>query len=83
MKGGPRRRPRYSGDDIRRDLVFDEGDAVAKLQFAFLQSLQPQQIRSGRLMQSIDRRIEIAVLLLQPCELRFEFALVFLGHDLR
>ena len=34
-------------------------------------------------MQSIDRRIEIAVLLLQPCELRFEFALVFLGHDLR
>ena len=71
------------GDNVGCDLVFDEGDAVAKLQFAFLQSLQPQQIRSGRLMQSIDRRIEIAVLLLQPCELGFEFALVFLGHGLR
>jgi hypothetical protein len=30
---------RRSGDDVRRDLVFDEGDAVAQLQFAFLQPL--------------------------------------------
>jgi len=34
-------------------------------------------------MQRIDRRVEIAVLLLQPCELGFEFALIFVGHDVR
>jgi len=37
-----------SSDDVRRDLVFDEGDTVAQLQFALLQSLQLQQIRCGR-----------------------------------
>jgi hypothetical protein len=71
------------GNDIGRDLVFDKSDAVAQLQFAFLQALQAQQIRSGRLMQGIYRRVEIAVLLLQPRELVFEFALIFLGHDVR
>src|SRR6266851_3604133 len=45
--------------------------------------LQPQQIRRRRLMQGIDRRIEIAVLLLQPCELGFEFTLIFVGHGVR
>jgi CheY-like chemotaxis protein len=70
-------------NDIRRDLVFDEGDAVAQLQLALFQPLQPQHIRRRRLMQRIDRGIEIAVLLLQPCELGFEFALIFVGHDAR
>jgi len=69
-----------SGDDIGRDLVFDEGDAVAQLQFALLQPLQPQQIRRRRLMQSIDCRVEVAMLLLQTCELGLEFALIFVGH---
>ena len=72
-----------SGDDIRRDLVFDEGDAVAQLQFAFFQPLQPQQIGRRRLMQSVDRRVEVAVLLLQPSEFGLEFALIFVGHDVR
>src|SRR6185295_12435877 len=30
------RQAQRSGDDVRRDLVFDKGDAVAQLQFAFL-----------------------------------------------
>ena len=71
-----------SSDDVRRDLVFDEGDAIAQLQLALLQPLQPQQIRCRRLMQRIDRRVEIAVLLLQPCELGFELALILVGHGL-
>src|SRR3977135_4227489 len=71
------------GNNIRRDLVFDEGDAVAQLQLALLQPLQPQQIWRGRLMQRIDRGVEIAVLLLQPCELGFEFALILVGHGAR
>src|SRR5689334_23340853 len=56
-----RTRRRKSGDDVGRDLVFDEGDAVAQLQLALLQSLQSQQIRRRRLMQRVDRRIEIAM----------------------
>src|SRR5690348_1483235 len=55
-----------SGDDVGCDLVFDEGDAVTQLQLALLQPLQPQQVGGRRLMQRIDRRVEIAVLLLQP-----------------
>jgi hypothetical protein len=70
-------------DDIRRDLVFDEGDTVAQLQLAFLQPLQPQQIRRRRLMQRVDRCVEIAVLLLQPGEFVFELALIFVGHGVR
>src|SRR6185437_3460290 len=67
-------------NDVRRDLVFDEGDAVAKLQLALFQPLQPQQIRCRRLMQGIDGGVEITVLLLQPCKLGLEFALVLVGH---
>ena len=67
-------------DDVRRDLVFDEGDTVAQLQLALLQPLQPQQIRRRRLMQRVDRRVEIAVLLLQPRKFGLEFAIIFVGH---
>ena len=70
-----------SGDDVGCDLVFDEGDAVPQLQLAFLQPLQPQQIRRGRLMQRIDGSVEIAVFLLQPGEFGSEFALFFVGHE--
>src|SRR5215813_2066013 len=70
-----------SGDDVGRDLVFDEGDAVAQLQLAFLQPLQPQKIGCGRLMQRIDRRVEIAMLLLQPRQFSMQLALIFVGHD--
>ena len=79
----PRNDNQLSGDDIRRDLVFDEGDAVAQLQLAFLQPLQPQQVRRRRLMQRVDRCVEIAVLLLQPGEFVFELALIFVGHGVR
>src|ERR1700754_2949270 len=70
-------------DDVRRDLIFDEGDTVAQLQLAFLQPLQPQQIRRRRLMQRVDRCVEIAVLLLQPGAFVFELALIFVGHGVR
>jgi hypothetical protein len=70
-------------NDIRRELVFNEGDAVAQLQLAFFQALQPQQVRRGRLMQCIDRRVEIAVLLLEACKLYRKLALIFVGHGLR
>jgi hypothetical protein len=70
-------------NNIRRDLVFDEGDAVAQLQLAFFQALQPQQVRRWRLMQRIDCRVEVAVFLLQASELGRKLALIFVGHGLR
>ena len=72
-----------SCDDVGCSLVFDEGDAVAQLQLALLQPLQPQQIRRRRLVQGIDRCVEIAVLLLQPREFGLEFALIIVGHGVR
>jgi hypothetical protein len=75
------------GDGLRnnvgRDLVFDEGDAVAQLQFALFQPLQPQQVGRGRLMQRIDRGVEVAVFLLEARELHRKLALIFVGHGLR
>jgi hypothetical protein len=71
---------RASGDDVGRDLVFDEGDAIAQLQLPLLQALQHQQVRRRRLMQRVDRGIEIAVLLLQTRELGVEFALILVIH---
>jgi len=70
-------------DNVGRYLIFDERDAVAQLQFPLLQSLQSQQIGRGRLMQGIDRGVQVAVFLLQPCELVFELPLIFVGHDIR
>ena len=34
-------------------------------------------------MQRVDRRIEIAMLLLQPGKLVYELALIFVGHGVR
>jgi hypothetical protein len=75
-----RRDGENSRDDVGRDLIFDEGDAIAQVQLALLESLHHQQIRRRRLMQRVDGRVEIAVLLLQSCKLCVEFALVFVGH---
>src|SRR2546423_585456 len=65
-----------SGDDVGRDLIFDELDAIAQLQLALLQALQLQQVSRGRVLQCRDRRIEIAMFLAQPCQLFSVFAVV-------
>ncbi|KWV44441.1 hypothetical protein AS156_24335 [Bradyrhizobium macuxiense] len=78
-----RRAIRASRDDVGRDLVFDEGDAIAQLQLPLLQALQHQQIRRGRLMQRVDRGVEVAVLLLQTRKLGVEFALILIVHGVR
>ena len=79
---GTRRRS-SSGDDVGRDLIFDEGDTIAQLQLAFLQALQLQEIGAGRQLQRGDRRVEIAMLLLQAQELCLELTVVFVGHRLQ
>lgn len=76
-------RERRSGDDVRGDLVFEEGNPVAQLQLAFFQPLQLQQVRRGRMVQSLDCGIKVTMLLLQPGQLEGEFVIVLFGHDYR
>ena len=71
-----------SGDDVGSNLIFDERDPIAEQELSLLQPLQPQQIGRGRLMQSVNRRVEVAVLLLQAREFGLQFALVLFSHDL-
>ena len=81
MRATERQSERRSGDDVRRDLIFDEGDAVAQLQLALLQTLQLQQVRSRRRLQRRDRGIQIAMFLLQTQKLCLELAVVFVGDQ--
>jgi hypothetical protein len=53
------------------------------LQLALFQPLQSQKIRRRRLLQRVNRRVEIAVLLLQSREFGVKFALIFVGHGAR
>jgi hypothetical protein len=68
------------GDDIRRELVFDKGDAVAQLQLALLEALNLDDIRAGRSLQRGDRGVEVAMLLLQAQQLGPKLAFFLLRH---
>src|SRR5262249_16869407 len=69
-----------SSDDVRGELVFDEGDAVAQEQLALFQPLDLERIRSDRVLQRADRRIESAMLLLPAHERGAQFAFFLFGH---
>ena len=72
-----------SRDDIGRELVLDEGDAVAQLELAFLQALDLQLVGAGRIVQRLDGGIEVAVLLSQARQLRPELAFFLIRHRCR
>src|SRR5579863_6848867 len=69
-----------SGDDIRRQLVLDEGDAVAQLQLALLQALHLVDVGTGRGLQRRNRGVEVAMLLLQARQLRPKLAFFLFRH---
>ena len=69
-----------SGDDIRREFVFDEGDAVAQVEFALLQALDLDDVGPRRRLKRRNRRVEVAMLLLKACKLRSELAFFLLCH---
>lgn len=58
-----------SGDDIRRQLVVEKGDAIAQNQLALLESLQLKLVRRADRLQGGYGRIEVPVFLPQPLEL--------------
>lgn len=69
-----------SGNDVGGNLIFQKSDAVAQLQLSFFQALQPQQIRGRRVLQRFDRRVEVAMFLLQPRKFEAKFVIVLLCH---
>ena len=73
-------RRRSSRNDIRRELVLDEGDAVAQLQLALLQALHLDDVGARRLLQRRNRGVEVAMLLLQARKLRPKLAFFLFGH---
>src|SRR5580692_1537876 len=67
-------------NNIRRELVFDEGNAVAQLQLALLQALHLDDVGARRILQRRNRGVEVAMLLLQARQLRPKLAFFLLRH---
>jgi len=76
----PAMRHSRSGDDVRGQLVFNEGDAVAQEKLALLQPLNLQDIRSEGVLEGFDCGIEVAVLLEQARQSGPELAFFLLCH---
>ena len=79
-RGERESRATESRNNIRRELVFDEGDAVAQLQLALLQALHLDDIGARRFLQRRNRGIEVAMLLLQARQLRPKLAFFLFRH---
>jgi hypothetical protein len=75
-----RSRDQKSRDNVRRKLVFDGVDAIAQIEFALLQTLNLQDVRSGRILQRRNGGIEVTMLLQQPRQLGAELAFFLVGH---
>src|ERR671916_1572154 len=61
--------PRASGNDVRRELILDMGDAVLQDELAFLEPLDLELIAGRHPLQCLDGGVEVAMLLFQPGEL--------------
>ena len=72
--------PIASRNDVRRQLVFDEGDAVAQLQLALLQALDLDDVAARRFLQRSNRGIEVAMLLQKARKLRPKLAFFLFRH---
>jgi hypothetical protein len=67
-------------NDIWRELVFDEGDAVAELQLAFLQPLNLDDVGTRRFLQRSNRRIEVTMLLQKAGKLHPKLVFFLFRH---
>src|SRR5215216_5461639 len=67
-------------NDIRRELILDERDAVAQVQLALFQPLDLQHILAWRPLKGFDGRIEIAMLLKQARQLGAQLAFFLFRH---
>jgi hypothetical protein len=67
-------------NDVGSELVLDIGNSVAQDELALFQALDLQKIGAWRVLQSGDRDIEVAVLLLQARQLLPQLAFFLFGH---
>jgi hypothetical protein len=72
---------RFLSDDVRGQLVLEEGDAVAQAEPAFLQALDLDRIGPRDSLQGFDCSIEIPMLLAQPLELCLQLDIFIIGHS--
>src|SRR5712675_900787 len=77
---GPERRE-LSRNDVRRQLILDEGNSVAQNEFAFFQALNLDKVDTWDGLQRFDRSVKVAMLLPQPLELCLQLDFFFFGHS--
>ena len=68
------------GNYIGRELVLDVGNAVAQIELPFLQPLNLELVGPGRVLQGRNRRVEVAVLLLQARQLVLQLPFFLFCH---
>src|SRR5215510_10431688 len=69
-----------SRNDVGRELVLDEGDTVAQVQFALFEPLNLDDVVSGRVVEGFDRGVEIPVLLQQARQGSPQLVFFLFGH---
>ena len=80
MSGSDITRFGNSRDDVGRQLVFDEGNAIPQIELALFQPLDLKQVRPRRVLQGHNGGVQVAVLLLQARQLLPQVAFFLLGH---
>src|SRR5260370_1328126 len=82
MRASSRWRPKSaeSRDDIGRELILDEGNAIPQIELALFQPLDLQHVRPRGVLEGQNRGVEVAVLLQQARQLLPQVALFLLGH---
>jgi hypothetical protein len=76
------RRP-CSRDNVRGELILDVGDAVTQVELALLEPLNLELVGTGGVLQSRNRGIEVAMLLLQSRQLLLQLTLFIFCHSYR
>ena len=69
-----------SGDDVRGQLILDEANSVAQVQFPLFEALNLQDVGAGAAHQGIDGGVEVAVLLPEPRQGLVKLAPLVLRH---
>src|SRR6267154_2148674 len=80
-RGSGPERASPSRNDVRRQLILDEGNSVAQNEFAFFQALNLDKVDTWDGLQRFDRSVKVAMLLPQPLELCLQLDFFFFGHS--
>jgi hypothetical protein len=68
-------------DDVRGQLILDEGNSVAQNELAFFQALNLEKVSPRHGLQRFNCSVKVAMLLPQPFELYLQLGFFFFGHS--